>query len=295
MNEDTLLVDIRNLTIRTGNTLILNNAAFSIHQQEHWAIIGKSGSGKTSFAHALCGRQFYNGEINFYYSSAVHKGGVVLIEQQHRFKNLSNTSEFYYQQRFNSSDAENSITVMQALHNYNTSDTTDESLQKWISLLRLTPLLDEPLIQLSNGENKRLQLAEALLSDPAILILDNPFIGLDTEGRQTLYTIIDEITRNNIHIILITTPHELPVCITHIGVLENNSISFFPKEQYYAQAQVKNTAISPPILDREHLREIAKPENAGFSFAVQMRNVSIQYGNKKILNSINWEVRKGDC
>lgn len=295
MNNNKLLLEIRDFTVKTGNTIILSNVRLSIHQQEQWAILGKSGSGKTTLAHALCGKQFYSGEINYHLSSSLHKGGIVLIEQQHRFKNLTNTTDFYYQQRFNASDAENSITVLQALNEYKRQDTSDVVMQKWIDLLHLTPLLHEPLIQLSNGENKRLQLAEALLCDPAILILDNPFTGLDIEGRKTLHTIIDEITTNNIHVILITTPQELPGSITHIGVLENNSITAFSKEQYYAYAQVKIVKKSNPVLADEQLKKINKPEETGFTYAIRMKNVSVQYGEKKILDTINWEVKKSDC
>ncbi len=61
----------------------------------------------------------------------------------------------------------------------------------WIEQLHLTCVLQEPLIQLSNGENKRLQLAKALFLDPALLIMDNPFIGLDAEGRQRLHRILN--------------------------------------------------------------------------------------------------------
>ena len=292
MDDNSVLVEIKNIAVKTGG---LNNINLTIREHEQWAILGKSGSGKTTLAHALTGKLFYSGEINYSFPSSLNNNGIALIEQQHRFKNLSNTSDFYYQQRFNSSDADNSITVSQALTEYTKEVTGAETVRRWIELLHLTPLLQEPLIQLSNGENKRLQLAEALLSDPALLILDNPFIGLDTEGRKTLHKIIDDITARNIHVILITTPQELPDCITHIGLLENSSLTTFTKSQYYAYINARTAEFNNQVLDKEQLKRISKPEETNFTYAIKMKNVSIQYGEKKILDNINWEVKKGEC
>jgi molybdate transport system ATP-binding protein len=145
---------------------------------------------------------------------------------------------------------------------------------------------------LSNGENKRLQLARALFLDPAVLIMDNPFVGLDAEGRQTLHRIIDSIVDSGISIILITPPQELPACITHVAVLENGRL---------VKAVKKETAEMPapvvtPTLPAETIKKLkASGDNNHFTTAVKMVNVTIQYGEKIILQHINWEVKKGEC
>lgn len=295
MNEMLPIVELKNVFIKTGNTPVLNNINLCFRQGEQWAIMGNSGAGKTLFAHALMGKIFYSGEIVFTIKNTHTGTNVMMIEQQHRFKNLSNTSDFYYQQRFNSSDADNSITVREALNNFASTTNTTLDINKWVDILHLSPLLNEPLIQLSNGENKRLQIAEALLCNPAVLILDNPFTGLDTEGRKTLHAIIDKLTGNNIHVILVTSPQELPGCITHIGIIKDGKIAVFTKEQYKARATNPVTTKNNPVLNNEQLRKINNPAEIGFAFALQMKNVSIKYGDKIILDTINWEVKKGEC
>jgi molybdate transport system ATP-binding protein len=92
------------------------------------------------------------------------KEKMVLVEQQHHFKNLSNTNNFYYQQRFNSRDAEDSITVREYLQiAVSGSSGSNHQLEKLVKLFDIKKLFSEPLIQLSNGENKRLQIVKALL------------------------------------------------------------------------------------------------------------------------------------
>lgn len=295
MMENIPVVELKNVSVKAGGIPILNNINLQVRRGEQWAIIGNSGTGKTTLAHAITGKIFHSGDILFN-TRRPHTGStVMLVEQQHRFKNLSNTTDFYYQQRFNSSDAGNSITVKEALNDFAQASKSIMELDNWIDILHLAPLLEEPLIQLSNGENKRLQIAEALLSNPAILILDNPFTGLDAEGRKTLHAILDTIAANDIHVILITSPQELPETITHVGILNAGSLTILTKEQYMAQANrlVKNE--NRPPLDKEQLKKLSASVGAAFRYAVQMKNVSVKYGDKKILDTINWQVKKGEC
>ncbi|HEY1202652.1 MAG TPA: ATP-binding cassette domain-containing protein [Niastella sp.] len=282
------LAQLTDVSVTLNNIDIIKNINLTIQPGEQWAIVGKSGSGKTTLAQAISGRLFHGGSVTWHLPQHSHANRILLIEQQHHFKNRSNTSDFYYQQRYNSSDSEDTITVQEELQPLiNAAPNTN-----WIEQLHLTHVLQEPLIQLSNGENKRLQLAKALFLDPAVLIMDNPFVGLDVEGRQTLHRIIDSIAASGITIILITPPQDLPECITHVAVLENGKLVKAGKRQDAAIA----TTSTAPTLPAEIINKLrSSGDNNHFDTAVKMVNVTIQYGEKVILNKINWEVKKGEC
>jgi molybdate transport system ATP-binding protein len=282
------LAQLTDVSVTINNIDILKNIHLTIQPGEQWAIVGKSGSGKTTLAQALSGRVFHSGTVVFHLPDHSHANRILLIEQQHHFKNRSNTSDFYYQQRYNASDSEDTITVQEVLQPLMEAAPG----KNWVDQLHLTHVLEEPLIQLSNGENKRLQLAKALFLDPAVLIMDNPFVGLDVEGRQTLHRLIDSIAASGIAIILITPPQDLPKCITHVAVLENGRLVKAGKKQ---DAPVAITG-SAPALPAEVIKKLqSSGDNNHFSTAVKMVNVTIQYGEKLILNNINWEVKKGEC
>ncbi|HRN54969.1 MAG TPA: ATP-binding cassette domain-containing protein, partial [Agriterribacter sp.] len=204
---------VEQLTVQLRCSKILDHIDLVIQMNEQWAITGPSGSGKTMLAYALSGRQHYAGQLIFNGQTA-NRPRIVMVEQQHRFKDLSNTANFYYQQRYNASDADNTLTVAEALNPDNRQHTPPLSsgihIQTLPVLLQLEQVMQEPLIQLSNGENKRLQIAKAILSDPELLILDNPFIGLDTAGRAVLSRIINTLSNAGIKIILITPAFEIP-------------------------------------------------------------------------------------
>ena len=280
---DEQLATLTGISVNTGGNKVLSDISLTIHKGEQWAFVGHSGSGKTTLAHVFTGKVFHSGELVYHFSGNTH---VELVEQQHHFKNLSNTSSFYYQQRFNASEAEDSITVAHALAGY-------EDVEGWAGTLHLDGLLAKPVLQLSNGENKRLQIARALLTRPALLILDNPFLGLDAEGRQTLHSMLDRICNKGIHIILITSPAELPACITDVAVLEKGVLVAVQKKQAYEQQALSTSTV--PAINNKLLRQLPMPEEALFKLAVSMKNVTIRYGEKTILDSINWQIRKGEC
>src|ERR1700761_420095 len=174
---------LKGVSVHLGGAQLLNDLDWIVHRAEQWALIGPSGSGKTVLAHTLIGTHFYTGTI----TTATRRIGIV--EQQHRFKNRPGSTTLYYQQRFNASDADQTMTVAQEL----TDAGWDGADTAWLDSLHIRPLLEKPLIQLSNGENKRTQLAIAMLQSPELLVLDNPFLGLDTEGRKTLHAIINRL------------------------------------------------------------------------------------------------------
>jgi molybdate transport system ATP-binding protein len=293
------VLQVDSITVREYGNIILKNLSFTVARHEQWAIVGLSGSGKTSLLHSLSRRQFATGSV-------VTGGGnhsserIVLVEQQHHFKNLSNTNTFYYQQRFNSSDAEDAITVKEALLENITADAGSKEfspeVEHILDLLRLRKLLTVKLIQLSNGENKRLQIAKALLLHPTILLLDSPFTGLDVEARKVLGELLNEITRKDIHIILVTSPHNIPDFITNVLSLEKEQTY---KTETIAAFRKNNLPATHPyefMPDELLLKElITVPGDSNFEFAVKMNHVKVEYNNRMILDDINWEVRKGEC
>src|SRR3569833_1987629 len=96
---------LEGLSVNLSGKQILNRLDLNILKGEQWAITGSSGSGKTILAHTLMGQHFYTGRLHFYQPGT----RIAIVDQQHHFLNRSNTSDLYYQQRFNASDAEQTM------------------------------------------------------------------------------------------------------------------------------------------------------------------------------------------
>lgn len=291
------VLQVKGLGVKMSNRIILDHVSFTISKGDQYAVVGPSGSGKTVLLHAIAGKQFYTGTIEREIKSG-DRGRMVLIEQQHHFRNLANTNNFYYQQRFNSSDSEDAITVEEDLQRNIPAQEIPSGaieMQAIVSMLHLQPLLQVKLIQLSNGENKRLQIAKALLQHPSLLLLDKPFTGLDAEARETLTHLLQNIINNGIHIVLVTTEQQIPSFITHVLVLHTNG-TWMVQEPALFKHEVLSVAHADKFAPDERLmtRLSAHEKNAAYDFIIKMNNVHVQYNKRVILDEINWEVRSGE-
>jgi molybdate transport system ATP-binding protein len=274
------ILQVKNLSVSLQSKIIFQNISFGIEKGKQYAIVGASGTGKTTLLRCLAGQIFYKGTI-----STPPGLFAMYVEQQHHFKNLSNTASFYYQQRYNSIDAEDALCVSDYLPE--NADKTHEVLY----LLGVDQLMNKRLIQLSNGENKRVQLAKALLNNPDLLLLDNPFLGLDVSARGVLNELFKKIGERGVSIIITATLHFIPEFITDVIELEKEKCTVYSPRSF-PQSVINNS--SPIKLNKQLLEDLTIEAGENFEYAVQMKNVHVQYGANVILDNIDWQVKKGD-
>jgi molybdate transport system ATP-binding protein len=279
-----MIADIRDLTVRIGGSIVLDQISFTLRKGMCLAIFGEMASGKTTLLKALNGQVFHSGTIDV--SGTPPKIG--FIPRQHLFTNRSNLSSFYYQQRFNSFDADETRTVEEELLNIESSEFR---IKEVLAQVGLEHARQSGLILLSNGEHKRYQIAKALLNKSTFLLLDTPFTGLDVSARDMLSNLLAQLREQGIAIILTTGSMDFTSAVTHIAHLNQGKLSpvIEPSHSLFRTWDTKQLQLSVPL-------DIpaAYPEQS-FSYAIQMQNTTIKYGDKTILDSINWEVRKGEC
>jgi molybdate transport system ATP-binding protein len=300
---------INNATVRFLNNTIFKNLTFKINKGENWALIGPSGSGKSALLQTIAGRfNITGGEVIYHFDDqllnklqpangiSAKTKLIALVEPRHHFRNLSNTSDFYYQQRYNSSDSEDALTVDDYLQSINTSPNNAAlwTLDRVLTLLNLHHLCDKQLIKLSNGETKRLMLAAALLKNPVLLLLDNPLTGLDVKTRQEFNGIIDQIIASGISLIIATSAHEIPNAVTNIAVLKDGEIIQETTRLNFDPQLFSN--ITNDWIDTTELSALLNINKAATNYGhiVKMDKVHIQYGSKVVLDDLSWEIKTGD-
>jgi molybdate transport system ATP-binding protein len=281
------ILEVEHLNVSLGGKPVLRDISFTIKEGECLAITGPTGSGKTTLIKALAGQIFSSGKIQF---GGKQHPRLTVISRQHQFTNLSNLSNFYYQQRFNSFDAEDAKTAADELKATGAGDAEINEVLERFGVLHIK---DSPLIQLSNGEHKRFQVAKAILLRSDWLLLDNPFTGLDVAARKMLNNSLDNLVQHGTHILLITGPSDIPSMVSHVGTLKDGKLeNVLSPAAFHLQHQHVKPEIS---LDKEALDKIEPAYSySDFNVAVKMVNTNIMYNNRKILDNINWEVKKGE-
>ena len=288
---DSPLLQVESVCVHIHRKEILRDISMEIKAGEQWMIFGEAGMGKTVLAQTLAGNHAFRGRIDFRgFEEKIQGNGVVVVEQQHRFLDLQNQSNFYYQQRYNAMDAEATMTVSEALAVFDEGKETYFTKSALIAIFHLDRVMNEPLIQLSNGENKRLQILKAVLRFPALLILDEPFTGLDAEGRKMLEGILAGLANSGQHMLLLTSRVFVPSCFNRYARLQDGKLEFLNSPAEIPDPDVAFREM--PVKDFPSSIHFSYPD---FRYAVRMRNVHIEYDGKKILEGINWEIEKGAC
>lgn len=277
---------------------------FTWKEGQHWAITGDSGRELTAFLETLRGNthlpegRIYRQFASEYISQKTEEGSVhsfrdliAYVSQQYRFRNKSNLQNFYFQQRFNSSEADEAATVSAYLKENSTPIPGPWTLEKVTALLRLTPLLDSSILKLSNGETRRLALALGLLRQPKIYLMDQPMTGLDQESRAAFGDFLKAIISKGIHVLITTSSAEIPEGITHVGELKSSGkIQIWERENYALnKSQTEDLPWNSDFM-KALLEGLPKAENE----VIRLENVSIRYGEKTILNQVNWQVNPGE-
>ncbi len=151
--------------------------------------------------------------------------------------------------------------------------------------LALRPLCTKALTQLSNGEMRHVLLGRALLKEPSILVLDDPFAGLDPAMLKTIVAVLARMVHEGLTLILMVRHRdEIPLFCTHHLLLENS--------RFRAQKKLCSAGDGAP--DKVVVRVQTAKRATEQPMVVEMRNVSVRYGRKNVLNHLSWCVRSGE-
>ncbi|KRK91169.1 metal ABC transporter ATP-binding protein [Companilactobacillus futsaii] len=189
------MIEAKNLTKRFGNQLVFQDVNFKINQGDFLSLIGPNGSGKTTLVKILMGLEpKTSGELKL-----DHKQTIGYVPQ---FRNIDNDYPL----------------SMEAFIRLNLKFTlsptkrraNDQLIQEILKKTGLTALKDRPLGLASGGEKQKAYLAQALLNDPKILILDESTASLDVEVKMQLMDLVAELNKKyQLTVIFITHDYEL--------------------------------------------------------------------------------------
>jgi len=198
-------LSVENLCVKINSVHLIENITFTVEEGSIVAIIGPNGAGKTTLIKAILGLIPYEA------------GSVLLFGQKYR-NNDSHIKVGYVPQKLNF-DRTTPLTVSEllsftvppvfSLPFYKTKQ-KKEHIEKLLETVGVKNLAGRSIGALSGGELQRVMVAKAIVNDPQILFLDEPASGVDIEGQERFYDLIQRLNKEKgITIILIS--HDLNI------------------------------------------------------------------------------------
>lgn len=211
------LISVRNLNYTAENNHILMDISFDIYREDFVGIIGPNGAGKSTLVKILVG------EIENYKGKLEINGEIGYVPQyEEKEKDFPIKA---YEVALMGLYKEVGLFKRFKKEHY-------QKVREVFDLLKIENLYDRQVQKLSGGEYRRLMVARALVSNPDILILDEPEANIDKAGQSILYETLKKI-KNNMNISIILVSHDLNVVFK-----ETNKVMCMNKTLHYH----KNTA-----------------------------------------------------
>jgi molybdate transport system ATP-binding protein len=300
-------LSLEDISLCLYGEIFFEHTNWEILDNQQWAVVGPNGSGKSTLMKALCGRvPIVQGKITYHFtpSHSLPHQDVAYVSFDGPSKVLRHHGGFH-QARWNIGSRETDQSVIDYLnqglktnpfqvlaHRGNQKDIVARC-HRVASLLGIQSLLHKEWIQLSDGERRKVALARALLRQPRLLILDNPFTGLDVAARQRLAHIVDQLANDHVQTIVVTArKSEIPSTATHILSVCDRQVA--------AQGAVKSAVRTKPPGRLFSSPAVAVPLRSDTEWGptsrpvlVRMRGVSVSYNGNKVLDNVNWTIRQG--
>lgn len=240
------MIRLENIHFVRGERTILNDVNLHMKQGENWVVLGKNGSGKTTVLELITGYQFPS-------SGKVRVLGQPYGEVDLRL--VRNKIGYISQSLMEKLTLRDPVWEVVATGEYGFlrfyQEIPDEVKRKALEKLeqvRLPHLAEQPLGTLSQGERKKIMLARSLMTDPSILILDEPCSGLDLYERELLLGDIQELGKSGLLMVYVTHHiEEIVPVFSHIVLMDQGKIVAQGEKKQVLTAQLLRDAYQVPV------------------------------------------------
>ncbi len=278
-------INIKDLSVDSGtNRLTIDN--WSIADNESWGVFSTEGDIGSALGCLLCDELDVTAGV-------VSKGEgkiaqVSLVEQQRLLEDEIAKDDTDFLDRIDKGSSVYSLIFDQCQN--------QELTERLIEDLDLSHLASSGFRVLSTGETRRVMLARALATQPELLVLDNPFTGLDIAHRATLATYLTELAKTTKMLVTFNREEDMPDWVEHIALFNHGHLeSVMGKSEWenhpvIAQIKSQSQQQSEEMLALIHRHQ----HDPYFSNPVfEIRNGRVEYTDKTIFTDLNWRIENG--
>jgi molybdate transport system ATP-binding protein len=280
-------IELTNLSVEFDQGFVCNNINWKVEPGQHWLICGNNGSGKSALAAILSG----SGTIlSGHTSNLPDRVGIVSFEAQAEL--------IAAERRKGDADILDIIAEGTPVSEIIDAVCCDHPLANRLSqLFGITHLADRAFRKLSTGESRKVMLVRALTSNPELLVLDEPFEGLDVKSLAALQEHLLEISAEIPVILVLNRIDQCPQFISHVAYMEKGELAHqLSRDDSAAYAELmqlmhlKQDDLSVPPADPQS----ALPELDSSQPLVRLTSAQIKYTDTIIFDQLDWTINRGE-
>jgi len=318
-----MFISIDHITIQAGSQTWFEHTTWHISPGQNWAMVGPNGAGKTGLMLALCRKlPLAEGQVRYYFDPANEpqgrsylKAGEIQILSAETHRAFLRPYAEYHQARYQSFEGEDAPSVAELLGPgpAGTNPGLEDSGARWAEIVRwlkLEPLLERKILHLSHGESRKVLIARLWLQAPRLLVLDDPYTGLDVASRGVLAQAIEAlIAQGSPQLLFIASRiEEVPAGIPNLLVVQDRRVvAQGPRAEVLARMELMQGGgpgrpgapafQANPAFERMaegYANQLAQNPLLDSSELVRMHEVSVRYGEVQVLDHLSWRVRRGE-
>lgn len=322
-------ISINECRIESARGTLLENVSWKMRSGEAWLVVGANGSGKTNFLNALAGEgaRFVPNKDGALFSN--------VFENSTEIISLENAAALIEEERANdeSEYVEGGVDHGRTARVFLCEGILGKKIRRQkngefeipeeaarlenfpeVKLCGIENILDRGLKYLSTGEIRRTYLCRALLGKKRLLILSDPFAGLDAQSRKILLDFFDGIATRQLKnsseafpriILSMERFNEIPESINCVLEFSENAISFCGSrreyEEIFSQRQKENSDFREKnkIEFKQTVKNLvaenySDEKNSAEKILVEMRGVNVGWGEHRVLRDLSWTLRRGE-
>ncbi len=222
----TAVVDLAEVSIVRGGATLLDEVSWRVEETDRWVVIGPNGAGKTTLLQVVAAQIHPSSGVAGLLGEVLGTVDVFELRPRIGLTSAALAERIPRGERVHDVVVSASYAVLgRWREDYDALD--HERADELLAQLRIDHLTDRTFGTLSEGERKRVQIARALMTDPELLLLDEPAAGLDLTGRESLVRTLSELAQDPYAPASVLVTHhveEIPPGVTHALLLKHGKV-----------------------------------------------------------------------
>ena len=325
-------ISINECRIESSRGTLLENVSWKMRSKEAWLVVGANGSGKANFLNALAGdgaRFVPNKDGTFFSNAFENSAEIISLEKAAALieEERANDESEYVEGGVDHGRTARVFLCEGILGKKIRRQTNGEfeipemaaRLENFpeVKLCGIENILDRGLKYLSTGEIRRTYLCRALLGKKRLLILSDPFAGLDAQSRKILLDFFDGIATQQLKnsfeddgafpriILSMERFNEIPESINCVLEFSKNAISFCGSRREYEEILSQRQKENSDFREKNKIEfkqtvqnlvaeNFSDEKNSAERILVEMCGVNVGWGEHRVLRDLSWTLRRGE-